>query len=175
MMTNGSCCATGQRACPAIGIGAVALLALRTFIGGVFLYAAAVKLQDPQQFAFAIRAYRIIPDDALHLVTLGTFIVPWVELIAGALLVIGLWGRASALVATGLMAFFVYAVWSVIARDLSITCGCFGKLKGPFGCEGPIGACKLAENLTLLASALALTAFGPGSISVDSLCRRKAC
>jgi putative oxidoreductase len=174
-MGNGSCCATGGSACPAIGVGAVMLLVLRAFLGGVLLYAAALKLQDPQQFAFAIRAYQIIPEGAKHLVTLGTFVVPWLELIVGGMLVIGLWGRAAAIVGAGLMALFVYAVWSVIARDLNVTCGCFGKLKGPFGCEGPIGMCKLAENLTLLASALALTAFGPGSISVDGLCRRRAC
>lgn len=173
MMTNGSCCATAGRACPAIGLGSVVLLVLRAFLGGVLLYAAAVKLQDPQQFAFAIRAYQIIPDDAKHLVTLGTFVVPWMELIVGVLLVIGLWGRAAAIVATGLMGLFVYAVWSVIARDLNITCGCFGKLKGPFGCEGPIGTCKLAENLTLFAAALVLTTCGTGSISVDRIRLRK--
>lgn len=171
MMTNGSCCATGGRSCPGFGVGSVALLMLRAFLGGVLLYAAAVKLQDPQQFAFAIRAYRLIPDDAKQLITLGTFVVPWLELIVGLHLVVGLWGRAAAVVAAGLMGLFVYAVWSVIARDLNITCGCFGKLKGPFGCEGPIGMCKLAENLTLLASALILTGFGSGAISVDRLCR----
>ena len=173
MMTNGSCCATGGSSCPVFGVGSVALLMLRAFLGGVLLYAAAVKLQDPQQFAFAIRAYRLIPDDAKQLITLGTFVVPWLELIVGLHVVVGLWGRAAAIVASGLMGLFVYAVGSVIARDLNITCGCFGKLKGPFGCEGPIGACKLAENLTLLTTSLLLVAFGPGSISLDGMCRRK--
>src|SRR5690606_8437592 len=142
------------------------LVLLRLFLGGVFVYASLVKLGDPQQFAWAIRAYRLIPDDAKHLVTLGAFVVPWLELITSAMLILGLWGRAAALVATGFMAVFVYAVWSVIARDLNITCGCFGKMKGPFGCEGPIGTCKLAENITLLASGLALLALGPGALSL---------
>lgn len=168
---SSSCCATGARATTPIGAGALLLLALRLFLGAVLLFAASVKLRDPQQFAFAIRAYDLIPKDADHLVVLGTFVVPWLELLTGALLVFGLWGRSASIVAAGLMGLFVYAVASVIARDMNVTCGCFGKLKGPFGCEGPIGACKLAENITLLATALLLTAFGSGSISIDSLCR----
>lgn len=173
-MSAGSCCATGGRACPAVGLGSVILLVLRAFLGGVFLFAASVKLSDPQQFAFGIDAYRLIPSDAKHLTMLGAFVVPWLELFVGAMLVLGLWGRSAALVATSLMALFVYAVWSVIARDLDVTCACFGKLKGPFGCEGPIGTCKLAENLTLLAVSFLLTLLGPGRISVDALFGRNA-
>lgn len=171
-MSGGACCATGGRACPAVGIGSVVLLGLRLFVGGVFVFAASVKLGDPQQFAFGIEAYRLIPNEAEHLVMLGAFVVPWLELIVGAMLVLGLWGRSAALVATSLMALFVYAVWSVIARDLDVTCACFGKLKGPFGCEGPIGTCKLAENATLLATALVVACCGPGRIAVDALFRR---
>ncbi len=173
-MTTRTCCAVGGRAGPATGFGAVALLALRVFLGGVLLFAAAVKLRDPQQFAFAINAYQLIPPEAKHLVSIGAFVVPWLELLVGLMLVLGLWCRSAALAASCLMGLFVYAVWSVIARDLNVTCGCFGKLKGPFGCEGPIGACKLAENATLLAASLTLVCFGSGRIAVDALLRRNA-
>lgn len=164
-----SCCTTASAPRPALSAGSVILLALRLFLGGVFLLAALVKLKDPQQFAFAINAYQVLPTGAKHLVPLATFVVPWLELIAGLLLLLGLWGRAAALVAASLMALFTAAVASVILRDMSITCGCFGKLKGPFGCEGPIGPCKLAENATLLLAGLVLTFAGPGRLSVEAL------
>lgn len=172
-MSGGGCCRTGPRACASIGVGSVLLLALRLFLGGVLVYASLVKIGDPQQFAFGIEAYRLVPEDAKHLTALGAFVVPWMELIVGAMLVLGVWSRSAAAVALSLMGLFVYAVWSVIARDLDVTCGCFGKMKGPFGCEGPVGMCKLAENLTLFASALALVVLGPGSIALDGLCRRR--
>lgn len=169
-----ACCAQPGTARTSPGIGSIALLVLRVFVGGVFLFAAAVKLRDPQQFAFAINAYQLIPAEAKHLVAIGAFVVPWMELIVGLMLVVGFWGRAAGLVATCLMGVFVYAVWSVIARELNVTCGCFGKLKGPFGCEGPIGTCKLAENATIFVSAAILVCFGSGRIAVDALWRRHA-
>lgn len=148
------------------------LLVLRIALGGLFIFASVMKFQDIQQFAFAINAYQIIPAHAKHLVTLFAFVLPWLELFTGILLVVGLWGRAAALLIAAMMAAFTAAVASVILRDLSITCGCFGKLKGPFGCEGPIGVCKLAENATLMAVALFLTLSGPGRFSFGDRPRR---
>lgn len=167
-MSAPTCCQSSTRASARPGFGSATLLVLRVALGGLFVFAAIVKFQDIQQFGFAINAYQIIPGNARHAVTLFAFVLPWLELIAGLLLILGLWGRAASLLIALMMAAFTAAVASVILRELSITCGCFGKLKGPFGCEGPIGTCKLAENATLMAVAFLLTLTGPGRLALDA-------
>lgn len=167
-MSTSTCCQHSGLANTRPGVGSAILLILRVALGGLFVFASIVKFQDIQQFGFAINAYQIIPADAKHAVTLFAFVLPWLELMTGLLLILGLWGRAASLLIALMMAAFTAAVASVILRELSITCGCFGKLKGPFGCEGPIGTCKLAENATLMAVAILLTLTGPGRLALDA-------
>ena len=61
-------------------------LALRIVLGGVFLYAGGLKIADPAAFAGSVAAYKLLP-------TFGNYLVaatlPWVEVLCGLLLVIG--------------------------------------------------------------------------------------
>ena len=56
-----------------------------------------------------------------HAITL-----PWIEIVAGVLLVIGLWARAAAFMCVGMNVVFIIAIISALRRGLDISCGCFG-------------------------------------------------
>ncbi|MCR4395741.1 MAG: hypothetical protein NUW07_03290 [Candidatus Saccharicenans sp.] len=52
--------------------------------------------------------------------------LPWVELVAGVCLIIGVFPRSSALLTSGLLLFFIILVTITIIRGLDVDCGCFG-------------------------------------------------
>jgi len=139
-----------------------AVLVVRVLLAGLFLFAAAMKLRDPQQFAFSVAAFKLLPDP---LVALTTYIVPWTELVAGVCLLLGLWARAAAFVIALLLTAFIAGIASVLQRGMNVTCGCFGKFEIP--CTGPLGACHLVRNGVLLAMAAFVVWLGPGSLAVD--------
>jgi len=122
------------------------LLLARLALGGVFVYAAVGKILDPAAFARAIANYQILP---VALVNLLAITLPWIELWAGAFLVIGFWVRPSALLTGAMMGVFIIAISQAIARDLDIRCGCFGTSGGR-----QVSAIAVLEDSTLLALSL---------------------
>jgi len=143
------------------------LLALRIVVGGLFVFAATVKLNDLHGFAEAVKGFKLFPAPlGDHLILVTTFAMPWAELILGALLLLGLWTREAAALTTLLLLGFCVALYSVIARDMTLTCGCFGKID--FICTGPVGWCSVVRNLVHAALAVAVLALGPGRWSLDA-------
>src|SRR5690349_10366790 len=69
----------------------LALLA-RVFLGGFYIVAGAVKIPNPGKFAEAVANYRLL---AHPLINLAAITLPWIEVVAGVLLVFGLWRKAS--------------------------------------------------------------------------------
>jgi uncharacterized membrane protein YphA (DoxX/SURF4 family) len=98
-------------------------LVARLVVGGVWLYAGAVKLPDPAESVAAVRAYEVLPSD---LVAPVGQLLPVLEVVVGALLVLGLLTRGAALVSAALLAVFVAGIISVWVRGIEIDCGCFG-------------------------------------------------
>jgi uncharacterized membrane protein YphA (DoxX/SURF4 family) len=73
----------------------------------------------------------------------GTAIIlPWLELVCGFLLIIGLRTRATALILAGLLSVFTVFVIINIFRGSDISCGCFDEV------GEPIGWAKVAQNTT---------------------------
>lgn len=97
-------------------------LFLRLVLGATFLYAGVVKSQDPAGFAQAIYNYRILPSWAINPLAI---LLPWVEMVMGAALVVGLWVPGASLLACGLLGLFALALCMNLARGLDIDCGCF--------------------------------------------------
>ena len=121
-------------------------LLVRLVLGGVFLYAGALKSYDPHMFANGIDQYDLLPRGGINT---AAIILPWVEVVAGGLLVLGIWKRASALVLTGLTTGFFGAITSVLVRGLKIKCDCFGPVGTSF-----VTGWNLVLDGTLLALAL---------------------
>jgi putative oxidoreductase len=102
--------------------GWVGLLA-RLLLAGVFLAAAWPKILRPAEFAVAVATYDILPLRYLHLMAI---VLPWVELVAGVLLVLGLLSRPAALLTVGMNAMFIVALTLAIRRQIPMaSCGCF--------------------------------------------------
>ena len=94
----------------------------RIILGGVFIYASLDKIRHPELFAEAVYNYQLSPEAAVNLVALC---LPWLELLSGGLLVLGVWVRGSTLILSGLMIVFMGALGINLARGLDVYCGCF--------------------------------------------------
>jgi uncharacterized membrane protein YphA (DoxX/SURF4 family) len=101
--------------------GPVALFA-RLILGAVFVYASIDKIIHPVDFAEAVYNYQILPG---FLINLTAVLLPWLELILGLFLIIGLFREGSVLIVTGLLVVFLGAMVFNLARGLDIHCGCF--------------------------------------------------
>ena len=78
--------------------------------------------------------------------------LPWWEIGAGTLLLLGWWTRAAALLAAALFSAFGVAVTVALIRGLDIDCGCFGT-----GAGARVGGQTLAlDLLAMVLSGLAL-------------------
>jgi uncharacterized membrane protein YphA (DoxX/SURF4 family) len=94
----------------------------RLALGGIFIYASLDKIAHPLEFAKIIANYAILPD---FLLTLPALVLPWLELVAGLLLVAGVWTRSSALLLSLLLLVFILALGFNALRGISMSCGCF--------------------------------------------------
>lgn len=103
------------------------LILIRLLVGGVFIYASVDKILHPDQFAIAVNNYRLLPE---ILVNSFAIVLPWAELLAGFLLVLGQWQRSSSFVLASLVIVFIIAVGIGLLRGLDISCGCFNTASG---------------------------------------------
>ena len=92
-------------------------------IGLVFIYAGAVKVIDPIEFARDIDNYKMLPWQVS--VALALYL-PWLEIFCGIGLITRILFRGSVLIVTALTALFIVATIIAKARGLDISCGCFG-------------------------------------------------
>ncbi|HYN30508.1 MAG TPA: MauE/DoxX family redox-associated membrane protein [Dermatophilaceae bacterium] len=100
----------------------VGLLA-RLVLGGALLVAGLLKVGKPLTAERAVQAYELFPYELAGLIGRS---LPFVEIVLGVLLVLGLFTRVTALVSTLLMVAFIAGIASAWARGLTIDCGCFG-------------------------------------------------
>ena len=147
-------------------IGRTVLLLLRVGLGTLMVVAGSSKLNDPQSFAVAIKAFGIIDPDRAGVLILGlTYLIPWLETIAGALLIVGARTRVAASILAVLLAAFLAGLIAVLASGRDVNCPCFGA-QDVF-CSGPISTCHVVRNSGLIASALVLAIAGSGWLAAD--------
>jgi len=95
---------------------------LRAILGAVFIYASADKIMNPDQFAYAISNYKLVPAE---LVNFFALLIPWMEAVVGIFLIVGLFEWVSLTLYNAMMTMFMIAIVISLARGLSISCGCF--------------------------------------------------
>lgn len=66
--------------------------------------------------------YRLVPGGLVNALAL---LMPWLELLVGILLIVGVWRREAALVAALLLAVFMGAIGWNLVRGHAVDCGCF--------------------------------------------------
>ncbi len=123
-------------------------IALRLVLSVVFLYAAYTKLRQPWLvFAMAIDSYQMLPEWGV-LALART--LPWLEAAIGALLLIGIGLRFTAIAASAMLAGFFSVMLYSYARGKQIDCGCFGLGEA-------LGPATLIRDGVLVAASLLLT------------------
>ena len=98
------------------------LLASRLYLGLVFIFASWHKIMAPEIFALDVATYQLLP---LWAVNGFALVLPWVELLAGAMLILGLRARAAALLVLCMMLSFILALLWALHLGLDMACGCF--------------------------------------------------
>ena len=96
---------------------------IRLFVGGLFIYAGAIKALEPRQFLTDIQNYRLLP--YMPAVMLA-FYLPYLEIVCG----LAVWTRkketGGLILLLGCTVVFLVALCSAWVRGLNVSCGCFG-------------------------------------------------
>jgi putative oxidoreductase len=151
------------------GSRALAWLAVpaRWYLGGLFVAACLHKIVAPHAFAVDVATYGILP---LVLVNVVAIALPWIELVAGSLLLLGFRVRAGSLLIAAMMVVFLAALLVALARGLDMSCGCFASQGAQ---TDPISRLTVARD----SAWLALTAFvlicDRGYAGLDGLIARR--
>jgi uncharacterized membrane protein YphA (DoxX/SURF4 family) len=113
-------------------------------LGAVFLWASFGKILEPGDFARSISNYHIVPFGIENIVAL---ILPWLELLIGMGLILGIMVDGSVQISAILLIMFILMIGQAILRGFNIECGC-GLKEGEM-----IGLNKILENIVFLGGA----------------------
>jgi len=103
----------------------VAALAIRVALGAWFTYSGGLKIfvTGLDRFTRDVGNYKLV---AAPLDAVAAYTVPWVEVIGGLCLMLGLLRKGTLLVMSGLVLTFATAVGWAWSKNLDISCGCHG-------------------------------------------------
>lgn len=93
----------------------------RLAVAGLFVYTGTTKILDPATFIKEVQAYEMAPASLTHLIA---FILPWLEVLAAALLLSGWWRREGRLLIVGMLVAFTLAKGYLLAIGREFDCGC---------------------------------------------------
>lgn len=91
-------------------------------LGALFVAASLPKLLDPPSFAHMIYNYRLVPGFAVNALAL---VMPWLEILCGIALILGIWRRPAAAIIGAMLVVFIIAISINLGRDNAVNCGCF--------------------------------------------------
>jgi uncharacterized membrane protein YphA (DoxX/SURF4 family) len=138
---------------------------LRLLLGAFFVFASLDKIASPAAFAKIVYQWQVIGPVPSNLVAVT---LPWIEIVAGLLLIAGVWKRESALVIALMLVVFIVAAGSVMARGIDVeNCGCVSLAKAGAPTTWPpawmkgVGWFLVGRNLVLLAAALVIVFLSP--------------
>ena len=95
-------------------------------LAAVFVVAGFGKIADPPGFAHEIHNYALVPGVAINAMAL---LLPWVEVVCGLALFVGVARRSAARVLGVLLVVFILALSINLVRGRPVDCGCFGTSK----------------------------------------------
>jgi uncharacterized membrane protein YphA (DoxX/SURF4 family) len=97
-------------------------IVFRWILGITFIYASYYKIMSPTDFAKIIYGYNLFPEVLINLIAI---VLPFVELISGFCLLLGIYPRSAALIINGLLAAFIVILTINLIRGYEFDCGCF--------------------------------------------------
>lgn len=101
-------------------------IAFRWILGITFIYASYYKIISPIDFAKIIYGYNLFPEVLINPIAI---ILPFLELISGLSLILGIYPRSAALIINGLLMAFIFILAVNIMRGYEFDCGCFSANK----------------------------------------------
>jgi uncharacterized membrane protein YphA (DoxX/SURF4 family) len=135
------------------------VLVLRVGIGAIFVVAGVSKVGHAAEFAAQIAGFRLLPEAVIAPMAL---VLPFLEILLGGYLILGLFTRAAAWIAVLLFAAFDGAIASAVVRGMTVSCGCFGPNDKTVTTWAEVARDAI---FVLLAVAVALRA--PGTLALD--------
>jgi uncharacterized membrane protein YphA (DoxX/SURF4 family) len=135
------------------------VLVLRVAVGALFVVAGVAKIGHADVFAAQIAAFGLVPRP---LVAPMALLLPFVEVLLGAYLVLGLYTRVAAAIAGVQLTIFAIAIGSAVARGLSLSCGCFGPAD-----QTVTSWPEVARDIVFAAIAAFVAWQAPGMLSLD--------
>jgi uncharacterized membrane protein YphA (DoxX/SURF4 family) len=141
-------------------------LPARLYLATVFLLACFHKIAHPDQFAVDVATYQFLP---LVTVNLFAIVLPWVELGAGILLIVGWKSRAASALVAMMMLAFIIALASALSRGLDMSCGCFAS--NAVANEDPISGWTVLRDTAWLLLALYVMVFDREPLGLERLRR----
>ena len=135
-------------------------LAVRLLIGGLFLYAGLPKVLDPIGFAASIDNYKLFPS---VMVGFTAAFIPWLEVMAGLALIVGVKYRGASLIISLLLVVFIVLTAISAIRGLDIDCGCFS------GVDRKTNWIAIFEDIILLGCTCIIFYFDKGKFSPTAL------
>lgn len=94
----------------------------RIVLAGVFLYAGVVKAGASEEFLVSILPFTFIP---VSLLTPISVTLPWLEILAGVLILIPRASRLGSLLALALLIVFVVVLSWALSQGIVVACSCF--------------------------------------------------
>ncbi len=134
-------------------------LLARAIVGGVFVMYAIDKIAAPADFALNIERYELLP---FGLVNLVAIVLPWIELVVGVCILLGVRLRLNAVFAAVMLVLFIGAIGSAMARGLEINCGCSARSE-------TVGWGKIAEDAMYLLLAVRIVMKPDRVLSLDAM------
>jgi uncharacterized membrane protein YphA (DoxX/SURF4 family) len=129
------------------GFQKIFYILLRILLGIIFIYASWDKILHPGDFAKIVENYRVLPR---ALVNIPAVFIPWVELLCGISLILGVFVGGSSLILSFLLVFFIFLLISAILRGIDTACGCFSTSPE----ASKVGIKRVIEDIVLLAFSL---------------------
>ena len=137
-------------------------------MGVMFIYASYEKILLPEGFLKAVAAYNILPYQVGPFVAI---VLPWIELVIGLFLVLGLFIRPSGLIVFGLMLVFELAIIINLAQGNDIDCGCFNM--DFLGFSGKITWLTVLRDMIFVVMAAEITFWSKPRFALDQIINRK--
>ena len=119
-----------------------AIAITRIYLALVFILSGLDKINDLNSFAQSIENYKLLP---ISMVNILAIIIPWIEVVAGGLLLVGIYIRENSIIIFTLLLVFTISIASAVLRNLDIDCGCQGTFDGQ-----KVGMLKIIENVALI-------------------------
>ncbi len=149
------------------------LLVARAILGYLFVQMGWEKIGDPVGFLKLVRMYEMLPDQPAIFLNATAIILPWLEVVCGAALLLGVFVRGSSAVVAIMLAVFtpvifframnIVAVDNIPFMEVAFDCGCGG---------GPVIIWKkLLSNSGLFALAIIATLSGSRLLCLSRVIR----